>query len=251
MSGENRESGIKVLHKAVDVLRQLSNTPSGMSLSELSQSVNFPRSTVQRIVATLESELLVEQTGKGGGYRMGPGLGLLLQNTQSDLVASTRPFLRNLSSEVRESVSLATLYGDKLHVADCIIYERDLRVSFPVGLEAPCYATAAGQVLMSTLPDELIEKYIPENIIVARGSKVTRDSLIQQIKKIRETGIGIDEQDHIEGVCTFSAALKTNFGKFSITILSPAIRAKYDQDFYIEKLTAAKIDIEDRLNFFS
>lgn len=251
MTDENRESGIKVLHKAVDVLRQLSNAPSGMSLSELSQSVNFPRSTVQRIVATLESELLVEQSIKGGGYRLGPGLGLLLQNTQSDLIAITRPFLRNLSSEVKESVSLATLYGDKLHVADCIIYERDLRVSFPVGLEAPCYATAAGQVLLSTLPDELIEKYIPANITVARGSKVTRDSLLQQIKKIRETGVGIDDQDHIEGVCTFSVALKTTFGKFSVTILSPAVRAHYEKDFYIEKLTAARVDIEDRLNYFA
>lgn len=251
MSDENKESGIKVLHKAVDVLRQLSNSPSGMSLSELSHSVNFPRSTVQRIVATLESELLVEQLSKGGGYRLGQGLGLLLQNTQSDLIAMTRPFLRNLSLEVKESVSLATLYGDKLHVADCIIYERDLRVSFPIGLEAPCYATAAGQALLSTLPDELIEKYIPEDIIVARDSQVTRDSLIQQIKKIRETGIGIDDQDHIEGVCTFSVVLQTTFGKFSITILSPAVRAHYEKEFYIESLIKIKEDLIHRLNFFS
>lgn len=57
-------------------MRVLGENPQGLSLAAIAQRVSLPRSTVQRIINALLEELLVESLGAGGGYRLGPALGI-------------------------------------------------------------------------------------------------------------------------------------------------------------------------------
>ena len=88
---------------------------------------------------------------------------------------------------MKETVSLSTLLGDKLHVMDVVIYEKHLRVAFPLGLEAPCYATAAGIKLMSILKDDVIDSYIPAHC-TGLSKSISKDLMIKEI---------IESRDHI------------------------------------------------------
>src|SRR5215210_1225495 len=62
-------SGVKVLHKTVDILEALRMKRSGMALHDLSSAVSLPKPTVYRILATLESRGYLGRTDEGD-YRL-------------------------------------------------------------------------------------------------------------------------------------------------------------------------------------
>jgi len=237
-----RDSNIKVIIKAIDILKMLSKNISGLLLTEIAQNLNLPRTTVHRIISTLESQGFISHVD--GKLKLGNGFFLLLQNTNIDALSYFNPFLKELSSTVKESVSLSALYHNKLHVIDCIIYEKDLRVSFPVGLESPCYATAAGKMLLSNLSDDLLESSVPSQTVNSDGIIIDRQSLIEEIKASRTTGFSIDEDVYIEGVTSFSVLIKTAFGVYSVTILAPSVRVKNSRDEIIKNLSLIKDKME-------
>ncbi|EMH4161688.1 helix-turn-helix domain-containing protein [Pluralibacter gergoviae] len=237
-----RDSSIKVIIKAIDILKMLSKNINGLLLAEISQNLNLPRTTVHRIISTLESQGFISHVN--GKLKLGNGFFLLLQNTNMTALSYFNPFLKELSSTVKESVSLSTLHQNKLHVIDCIIYEKDLRVSFPVGLESPCYATAAGKMLLSDLSDDLLELAVPRQTVNSEGESIDRASLIEDVKTARENGFSIDENVYIEGVTSFSVLIKTAFGVYSITVLAPSVRVKDGRDAILKNLFLIKEKME-------
>ena len=115
---DEKPGGIQVIARAAAILNVLGKHPGGMSLGEIAQEVALPRSTVQRIVAALDSAQLVRSSG-AGGLRLGPALLKLISSVHSDVVDLVRPFLEQLSANVNETlegvctiaVALDTLLG--------------------------------------------------------------------------------------------------------------------------------------------
>ncbi|MBN0203935.1 tribuytltin resistance regulator TbtR, partial [Pseudomonas aeruginosa] len=91
----------------------------------------------------LEAEYLVETLGPSGGFRLGPALGQLISQTQTDIITLLKPYMLELSEQLGESVCVSTLVGAKAYVVDRVVAERELRVVFPIGIKAPAYATAS------------------------------------------------------------------------------------------------------------
>lgn len=96
--------GIQVISRAAKILDALGNRPDGMSLGEIAQAVDLPRSTVQRIVAALDSVQLVRSPG-AGGVRLGPALLRLIATLHTDVVAIAQPWLQALCDATGETVS--------------------------------------------------------------------------------------------------------------------------------------------------
>lgn len=244
---EARQTGIQVIARAAAILRALGNNASGLSLSAIAQIVSLPRSTVHRIIVALEEEYLVESIGPSGGFRLGHALGQLVHQTQADIISSVREYLNKLSTQVRESVCLATLAGDKVNVVDCIIFERELRVVFSIGIEAPAYATASGKIMLAALPEQALQLILPKKLPVLTEATLSRPELTAQLHQVRDSGIAVDEQEHIEGVCTFAVPLETYLGNYAISIIAPSMRAARNADSYKAALTVCKQEIEKKI----
>src|SRR5262245_60878987 len=59
MASSSEKSQVQVIARAAQILRALEGEDSGLSLGEIAKRVDLARSTVQRIVASLEAEKLV------------------------------------------------------------------------------------------------------------------------------------------------------------------------------------------------
>lgn len=243
---EGKQPSIQVIARAAAILRALGSN-GGLSLSAIANIVKLPRSTVHRIIVALEEEHLVESIGPSGGFRLGHALGQLIHETQADIISSVREYLDNLCAQVRESVCLATLAGDKVNVVDCIIIERELRVVFSVGIEAPAYATAGGKIMLAALREDALQNILPKKLPVLTENTLTRAQLIEQLKDIRACAVAVDDQEHLEGVCTFAVALETYLGNYSISIIAPSIRAGRYGDSYKAALIDCKRAIEKKI----
>lgn len=247
----DKQPSIQVIARAAAILRALGNNAGGLSLSAIAQIVKLPRSTVHRIIVALEEEYLVESIGPSGGFRLGHALGQLIHQTQADIISSVREYLNKLSAQVHESVCLAALAGDKVNVVDCIIFERELRVVFSVGIEAPAYSTAAGKIMLAAFTDEALQAILPKKLPVLTDATLTRAQLIAQLQEVRHTAVAVDEQEHLEGVCTFAVSLETYLGNYSISIISPSIRAARNGEAYKAALLECKTEIEKKIGRMS
>lgn len=239
-----RPTGIQVIARAGQILRALGRNPQGLSLAAIAQEVDLPRSTVQRIINALADEMLVEHVGPGGGVRLGPALGQLINQSQTDIITLTRPYLQALSNELQESVCLSALSGDQVYIIDRIVAERELRVVFPIGISAPAYAVSGGKILLAELPDSSVRELLPSPLTALTDRTLTLAQLFAEIEGCRQRRFSTDMGEALVGVGSCSVALDTYLGLYSLSVVAPAARLENQIDATCAALLQCKQDIE-------
>ncbi|KTC32550.1 MAG: IclR family transcriptional regulator [Pseudomonas sp.] len=240
-----KHGGIQVIARAASVMRALGSNPQGLSLGAIAQVVDLPRSTVQRIINALCVEHLVETLGPAGGFRLGPAFGQLVTQAQVDIISLVRPYLSALSEQVLESTCLASLSGDKLYVLDRIVAERELRVVFPIGIHVPATVTSGGKVLLAELSSEAQQALLPDPLPACTPKSLGRAALLEQLRTIRVSGAANDQDEYIEGLCSYAILLDTYLGHYSISIVAPNARAAARGEAFQQALQACKQSIEE------
>src|SRR4051795_3740252 len=110
----SRQNGVQVISRAAEILRVLHDAPAGLTLAEVARRVGLPRSTVHRIVGTLELEGFVAGATADGRLRLGPEPGRLAATSRTKLLQVARPFMEQLAGAVKETVDLAVLRDDRV-----------------------------------------------------------------------------------------------------------------------------------------
>lgn len=247
MSDHERAGGIQVIARAAAIMRTLGDHPKGLSLARIAREVNLPRSTVQRIITALEDERLVEPLGPGGGFRLGPALGQLLNRTQSDIISMVGPSIEAAAENLQETVILASLVGDKVFIVYCAVAKRELRIVFPVGMHAPAYATAAGKILLANQDDSALKTLLPKTIPQHTPLTLNASELNQQLASIRQEGMAYEEEEYIEGVSALAVSVTTYLGNYAITVIAPTTRAARRKALFVEALLSIKSEIESNI----
>ena len=105
------------------------------------------KSTAFRLVATLESHGLVEQTEDRGKYRLGVGLLRLAGATTArlDVVQEARSICRKLAADTNETVNVAVLADHSALYLDQVAGSRALQSHNWVGQHIPLHATSQRQ----------------------------------------------------------------------------------------------------------
>ncbi|WP_339648740.1 IclR family transcriptional regulator [Halopseudomonas pelagia] len=239
-----RKGGIQVIARAAQIMRALGQAPQGLSLAAIAQQVDLPRSTVQRIINALAEERLVEHAGPGGGVRLGPALGQLIHQTQTDIISLTRSYLQCLSEQLQESVCLSSLSGDKVYIIDRIVAERELRVVFPIGIDAPAYATSAGKVLLAEMPEASVRSLLSGPLPALTAKTLNLSQLLEQLKRVHIDKVSSDMDECVEGVGSCAVALDTYLGLFALAVVAPTARIQPKTEVIREALLNCKQEIE-------
>ena len=132
----------------------------GLSLSQLAQRVELPRSTVHRIITALETEGLAATASPHGRYKLGPELVRLAAGQHGELRTEVRPLLRKLSAEVNETVDLSVLIDDHVSFIDQVAAPHRLRAVSAVGGSFPAHCTANGKALLATFRDDALPQAV-------------------------------------------------------------------------------------------
>lgn len=235
---DERGGGIQVIARAAKILNLLGRNAGGMSLGEIAQAVDLPRSTVQRIVGALEEQGMI-RSGGAGGISLGAGLLRLVANAHVDRLTVVRPWLHKLSEGIQETVVLSRPAGIQLIVEDRVVADRELQVMPRLGqLDTPLYGTSAGRALLALDSDEDVRALLAAGS--ATKQQAAAQSLMVQLEAIRKNGISSDHGEHIEGITTTAVALDTVLGRFAISMPIPTFRFERKRDKYIEELLRCK-----------
>lgn len=230
---------VQVIRRVAAILRALHDAPEGLSLSQLSERVDLARSTIHRLVTTLEEERFVNSSPDG--YRLGPGLMSLVRNDDADIARKARPFMVSLSRQLQETVDLAVLEQDTVHFIDQVSPSRRLRAVSSIGAYFPVHCTANGKALLATMPDESIAALLPKRLPrLTPNTIVNRSRLFTEVQKTRESGVAFDREEHTLGICAVGAVISDPFGRSAaVTIPMPSQRFYGNEKSLARTLQAA------------
>ncbi|NPA89961.1 MAG: IclR family transcriptional regulator [Chloroflexi bacterium] len=204
-----RPSSVQAVKRAVAILKAFTSEEPELSLADLSKRLALPKSTVARLLGTLEEDGLVAKDPETGFYRLGVELLRLANNVHiyTDLRRIARPHMRRLAEEVGESVSIAVLQGNDVVNLDVYVPPGHLvkRVGW-AGRQMPAYATAAGRAILAFLPkDERLQHL--EGPFQAYTSKTLIDPkrLRLELQRIRKQGYATAFEELEEGLHAVAA----------------------------------------------
>ena len=245
-SRHQTQSQVQVIARAAAILRALEDETAGLSLGQIAQRVNLARSTVQRIVAALEAEKFLIAASPNGRVRLGPTILRLAASARTDFVAVVRPYLTQLSSELKETVDLSVVKNDHLVFIDQVIGSQRLRMVSAVGETFPLYCTANGKAYLATLDDVAIAKLIGTSYEQRTPRTLTRlEDLLRDLKTVRKTGVAIDREEHALGVCAAGVVTRDPVGNaVAISVPVPAQRFYKHQRSIVARLQATKEALE-------
>jgi len=146
---------VQSLDRALEILRLLGSEPE-MRVTDLARRLEVHKSTVFRLLSTLEEHGLVEQNPTTEKYRLGYGLVRLAGAVvaELDLARAARAVLEELAVRTGETVNLALLQGDQVVNIDQIAAPNLVVNVNWVGKQTPLHATSNGKVLLAYLSDE-------------------------------------------------------------------------------------------------
>lgn len=151
-----RRNGVQSIDRAVALLRCFDGRKPELGISELSRSTGLSTSTVHRLLAAMQENHLVRQTGTKR-YGLGP---LLLQLANSgamprSLREAAMPFMTDLRDEFDETIGLHELLasGQRI-VAGQVESHQELRRTYTdIGVPIRLVYGGPGKAILCALPD--------------------------------------------------------------------------------------------------
>lgn len=217
-------AGIQVIARAAAILRVLRDNTDGMSLGQIAERVELPRSTVQRIVGALQTERLVIASNSGGSIRLGPEITALSEATRYNVVEECRLHLSELSRRLGETADLSVLRGAGMIFLDQVPGTHRLRTVSAVGDVFPLTTTANGKAALALLP-EAQARALVEAEWKRRHHPGDWSAYAQHLEQVRDEGLAYDLDEHTEGISAVGSAFRERNGEIhAISVPIPSSR---------------------------
>lgn len=220
-------SRVQSVQRAFLLLEQLAS--GEMGVTQLSVASDLPKSTVARLLQTLEFEGAVEQDDESGRYRIGPSIASLAGATTqaSDLIARSRPQLVVLAHESGEDAGFAVPDGHRVHYIAQIDSDNPVQVRDWTGERLPMHAVASGVAMLAHWPAEAIERYLERPLqAFTDTTRTDPDDLRERLEQVRHDGFAWVFEELVEGLNAVAAPILDRRGRprAALHIHGPAYR---------------------------
>lgn len=207
---------IHSIEKALDVVEALSERDS-LSLIELAELVGQPKSSLYRIILTLEKRGFISRSEEDGKYCLGYRQLAITRNLleRSSLRQSALAEMNKLVARFGDTVNLCVLMDGEILYVEIIEGTYALRMSDKVGYKSPFHATANGKAMAAFLPEETVRE-----VIAAKGlprltpnTLTDADALFRELARIRELGYAVDDEEGTQGARCVGVPVFDMFGR--------------------------------------
>ncbi|MBA8826216.1 DNA-binding IclR family transcriptional regulator [Saccharopolyspora lacisalsi] len=198
------------LRKAFTVLDALSGASKPVTLSELSQIVNLPKSTVHRLMRVLtDLGLAVRMESKA--YRLGDYVSRLAgkraPSTVHDFDHAITPFLLELFQLTRKVVSVGVLSGQRVRHAGTLYGHGHSRLAMALRHPVPAYCCAAGKLLLAERIRPLTDFSGAAPAAYTRWTITNADRMEREFELIRRTGLSYARSEYLPELAEVAAPI--------------------------------------------
>jgi DNA-binding IclR family transcriptional regulator len=247
------------LERGLRILTEFSPREPVLDAPELSRRLGIPRTTVFRLLQTLESLGFLERADRDRNYR----LGVAVLRLGFEYLSSLE--LTDLGLPLIEALRDATGLTTHIVIRDGrdIVFVAKAQSHAPifssvkvnVGTRLPAHATTHGQVLMGDLtldelralyPEPRLERFTP-------STPETVEELFERVREDAERGYAVSESSFERGISVVSAPVRNDTGRITAVLTTTIPRAGIDTQLLdsglIEKVRHAADELSKRLNY--
>lgn len=226
---------IQVSERIFHTIELLAQT-GPIGLLELSKELGLNKSTVHRILNSLIYMDYVKQDPDTLKYSLSFKFCRISNQilSQNNFIDLAKPFIRELAAQTGETVHLVqregmhAVYVDKVEAT-----HNSVRLVSMVGKTIPLYCSGVGKALLADMPDAKIEKIWKQSDIKKLTPYTVTDysEFMQLIRKIRQTGYSLDNEENELGVRCIAASIgKLHEGAaYAISVSAPKDRMSDEQ----------------------
>ena len=246
-----RNPSVQSVERAIDILESFSAEEPGLGVGELSRRVSLPKSTVFRLLTTLESRGFIAQNSETSLYHLGVKLIPLANSVYvySDLRQVARPYLRSLADTLEETTSLSVLVDAEIINLDQVEFTGRLVVrAGRAGYRMPFHATSAGKAILAYLPEDELERLLASPLPTLTSATITdSDTLNSQLLEVRTRGYAISFEELEEGLHAISTPICNHEGNViaCISVSGPSYRLTR---LRIEEISPQVIQAADQIS---
>ena len=223
------------------------------SLSDIARECNFSKSTVHRLLKSLEKYDLAIEDSLNRRYYLGSMVRRLVIHPTSphrQLINSAVDEMRKLSNTTEETVALDILYNVQYFALYDIPSRHDLRVTQDrktIGMGfSPLYPGAPVRVLLSQLDDDTLDIAL-DNIVFDLDTDnviTNRDILLAQVKETRIAGYSVSRGERILGSICVAVPVKGYYMPVVLSIAGPESRLQP----YIKSVISGMTESSQRIS---
>jgi IclR family transcriptional regulator, acetate operon repressor len=198
---------VQSVERAFAILDAVSQRPAG--LTALADRLDLPKSTVARLLSSLEQVGAVERFD-GRRWRVGPSVEAFARTVSPErsLAALARPTLAELVSTVGEDAGLGLPDGYDVLYADQVECDHPVQVRDWTGTRAPMHAVPSGLVLMADWPEEAVDAYIARGLpALTPRTVVDPVQLRERLEDARRDGYAWGRAEFVVGINSVAAAV--------------------------------------------
>jgi IclR family acetate operon transcriptional repressor len=225
----NSRYSVKAVDKALRILESIGTDPEQVGLAELSRRLGIEKSTLYRLLETLEARRFVRKDPSSLRYALGIRMVELgtAATARSALGRAAGPVLDRLMLRSRQTVNLAVLDGEEILYIAKREPPEPLRVTVEVGRRVPAHATALGKVMLAFRPPGELQQLFSQRKQLVRFTPNTITSprkLMDHLKEVRRVGIALDAEELVLGARCLAAPVLDSSGcaVAAISIAAPA-----------------------------
>jgi IclR family pca regulon transcriptional regulator len=229
------------LERGLAILRAFTPDRPWMGIAELAEELEMSRPTTHRYASTLVALDYLEQ-GPGRKYR----LGMRASDPGRSAVSSTalgklpHHYLADLRDRSACTASIAVL-DDK----DIVYIDRaksswqgqsEVTARLGRGSRLPATGTAMGRTLLAHLSPQEQSDVLAESVEESGQAIASPKKLIEELKRIRESGYAISDQGDAEGQRCVAAPIRSHAGDVIAAVDIRAAKATVSQAEIVERL---------------
>ena len=205
----NRTSPRRILN----ILEEILIDPDNFTAKKISHKLDIPLPTIYRHIETLCDERYLV-AGSSKKYIPGPKIRDIILNSlpYEPNFTLRRSYLRKLTDEIKETVSLSVPIGTKLVYFDRIEFHWPMQLNLEAGDHLPLHASASGKLYLASIKkDEALEIF--KNIKTPKTAKNTITELSQfkkELNKINKQGYAFDNEEWFNGMVGLSLPIKNS-----------------------------------------
>lgn len=221
---------VQSVARAIEIIKSFSWERPERGVNELARELGLHKSTVSRLMMTLECGGLLDRDPISDRYRLGLDLIGLAGQVISylDVREVARPHLRELAEDCQETVNLVVLQaGQVVNLEQFVPPARQVKNIGWVGRRMPPHCTAAGKVLLAFLPPEDVARSLPANLEQFTPHTITElRELHLDLARTLERGYGVVEEELELGLNAIAAPVRDHQGGVpaAVSVAGPAYR---------------------------
>jgi DNA-binding IclR family transcriptional regulator len=199
------------VQRAARLLRRIADGDGVTNMSRTAAAIGINRTTLLRLLHTLEAEGLIERAGDEAGWRIGLGLVAIAARSffSGDLIQTATPVLARLAEQLGLSTHLGVL--DRREIV--FVVRRTPNHSFAsnihVGSRLPAHAGNMGRIILAHLPAERVEKLYKDVTLEAATAHTPTSFAGLRARLDQDLRLGLAWSDgHFEpGISSVAAAI--------------------------------------------